>query len=175
MVNLRSIYYLVLIALLLASCSTERSSNNPTRAPLADLDLEAVLIKPGDLPMGYVGGQVQDSLPAMFNNIPQPVNQIYQQFDQNNSAGSGGGVSVIVYDSVDASTEAYETILSDMGSNVQEKGVENLGEKADISGWNLLFLRCNTIVHIRMVGSNNDQYISYAQKLDKRLAPLICP
>lgn len=174
MVNMKSLYCLILIAILLVSCSAARSPNKSTPVPLADLDLAAILIKPGDLPMGYVDGQVQDFLPGMFDSIPRPVKQIYQQFDQNNGSGSGGGVSVIVYDTEEASTEAYNTILLEMGSNGQETDIGNLGEKANISGWNLLFLRCNTIVHFRMVGTSYDRYISYAQKLDERLSPLVC-
>jgi hypothetical protein len=175
MENMKSIDWLVLIALLLVSCRTSRSTTTPTQVPLADLELEAILINPGDLPMGYVAGQVQDSLPGMFDGIPQPVNQIYQQIDQNNTSGSGGGVSVIVYDSAADSTEAYDTILLGMGSSGQNTAIENLGEKANKSGWILLFLRCYTIVYFRMVGTNYDQYLSYGQKLDKRLIPLVCP
>ena len=80
----------------------------------------------------------------------------------------------MVHDSVAASIEAYDTILSEMGGTAQEKEIENLGERAHIAGWNLLFLRCNTVVHFRMVGSNYDEYISYAQRMDERLIPLVC-
>ena len=159
---------------LLVSCKSAPSINTPTQLPLADLDLEAILIQPGDLPMGYAGGQVQDFLPGMFEDIPQPVNQIYQQFDLTYGSGSGGGVAVIVYDSATASIEAYNTLLSEMGGTAQEKEIENLGEKAHILGWNLLFLRCNTVVHFRIVGSNYDEYISYAHRMDERLNPLVC-
>jgi len=36
-------------------------------------------------------------------------------------------------------------------------------------------LRCSTVVHIRMTGTTNQDYIiSYGQRLDGRLAELVC-
>jgi len=174
---------LVLFAFFLVSCSatpnivqiTNTHPSEPgtqTPIPLADLDLESILIQPGDLPLGYSGGQVQDFLPGMFDDIPRPVHQIYQQFEDKN--GSVGGVSVIVYDSAAPSIEAYDTLLLGMGGKGQAKAVESLGNQAHISGWNLLFLRCNTITYFRLVGMNYDEYMSYAQRLDERLSPLVC-
>jgi len=171
---MKRVSWYIIFVFLLVSCKSTPSINTPTQLPLAELDLKTILIQPGDLPMGYAGGQVQDFLPGMFEDIPQPVNQIYQQFDLTYGSGSGGGVAVMVYDSVAASKEAYDTILSEMGGTAQEKEIENLGERAHIAGWNLLFLRCNTVVHFRMVGSNYDEYISYAQRMDERLIPLVC-
>jgi hypothetical protein len=171
---MKSVSLLIILFYLLVSCKSTSSAITPTQLPLSDLDLEEILIKRGDLPMGYVGGQVQDSLPGMFDDIPQPVNQIFQQIDLTNNSGSGGEVAVFVYNSSPDSIKAYDTILSEMGGAAQERDIEKLGEKAHMSGWNLLFLRCNAIVHFRIVGINYDQYISYAQRLDERLMPLVC-
>jgi hypothetical protein len=154
----------------------------PTPIPLVDMDLASILIQPGDLPAGYTGAQVRGFLPRMFDDITQPTKQIYQEFEKNND--NAGGVAVIIYDSSDVAIKAYNTILDGMDSHVQ--AVLNLGERAKLStmtintimgtnAMDLLFLQCSTVVHIRMTAIDEQDYIiSYAQRLDARLTPLVC-
>ena len=67
----------------------------------------------------------------------------------------------------------YDTILRGMGGEAQTEEVENLGELARVGGDDLLFMRCNTIVHFRMF-TTIDAIITYARNLDERLTPLVC-
>jgi hypothetical protein len=186
---------LVIFTVLLISCgsaadATEASQPSPlpstptpkpTLVPLSDLDLEPVLVFLGDLPAGYDPAQVRSSLPGMFDGIPQPINQIYQQFEHEND--SAGGTAIIVYDAQQAANMAYTYILDGM---TDSEDVQTIGEQGRLAildltsmggivSTELLFLRCNTVVHIRMTGTSNPDYVtSYAQRLDERLTGLVC-
>ena len=209
---MKPVYYLALFTILLASCSSAPSGNAvqtaiaqtqavlptntsvpiptgtptpipPTMIPIADLDLSSILVQPNDLPAGYSEAQIRSTAPAMFNDIPESKNQIYQQFEHDGDAA--GGVGVFIYDNQLDADNAYNTILDGMGDGTES--VSNIGVRArmalmdmTLSGMNiqnseLLFYRCNTVVHIRMTDSSNPDYvISFAQRLDERLTPLVC-
>jgi hypothetical protein len=212
---MKPVYFLFLVAVLLASCSsapsgdavqtaiaqtqiaqptntlvpiptntpTPEPTSTPTPIPLSELDLEPILVMPGDLPAGYSAAQVSSDPPAMFNDVPQPVNQIYQQFEQDNE--SAGGVAILVYDNQSDVDTAYNNLLEGMGET--SKSVSGVGDRASAvsfdysavlagaKGMDLLVSLCNTIIHTRITGSDNIDYlISYAQRLDERLTPLVC-
>jgi hypothetical protein len=84
-----------------------------------------------------------------------------------------GGIAIMVYENAVDSKVTYDTILKGMGGEAQTEEVENLGEQARVGGYDLLFVRCNTIVHFRMFATI-DAKITYARNLDERLALLVC-
>lgn len=206
---MKQIYVLVFLSILITSCSSVPSGHPvltaiaqtqiaqptntfvfvlpgkqtplpPTPIPFADLDLEAILIQPGDLLLGIIGGQIQNGLPVMFDDIPQPVNQIYQQFSNINK--ENGAVAVLVYDTSTVANDVYNTIEENWGD--QSSVVPVIGDKSNINFYieegltclDLLFMRCNTVGFIRLRNlSDSDYIISYAQSLDERLTPLVCP
>lgn len=192
--NMKSLYNLVLFAFLLASCSIAPAATpivqpstalpmpEPTGTPiqvlLADLDLGPVLIQPGDLPAGYSGAQIRDSLPGMLDvsaePLPQPINQVYQEFERNGSAS--GGVAVMIYDTLAKALVSYDLIVKwPMGGRGQTSEMDNLGEQARSSGTDWLLQRCSTLVYIRMTGTAGyEGRLAYAQKLDERLTELVC-
>ena len=207
---MKPIYFLVLIAVLLASCSVQTQFAGPvitltplatitpystpfstlTPNQLADINLESILIKPDDLPEGYTGGQVNDKLPIYLDVRDTPVKQIFQEFNNNNV--SAGGVAVIVFNDdsfmgnalfgfgwglgfpdylhVDINGETMH-LTKDLLSSATVSG----NSQAEIEGMDGYFKRCNTIVHVRMTGTvDQDSITSYAKKLDERLTPLVC-
>ncbi len=169
---MKPVAWIYIITLLLTACTMTSPTAPSTQVPLAELDLKEILIQRGDLPAGYVGGLVENTLPGTYDNLPKPINQIYQSIDLGNV--NGGGVAIIIYNTAASANEAYDTLLSEVTSTDQPKQVEDVAEKADLTGWNMLFLRFNTLVHIRIVGSKETEYVTYAQKLDQRLIPLVC-
>jgi hypothetical protein len=193
--NMKSLFYLALLSVFLAACERVPTGNalltamaQPTKTfifnltavptllppipiPLEDLDFSSILIQPGDLPAGNSGAQVREMLPDMFDNIVQPVNQIYQELEQDSQ--QNGGIAIMVYENAVDSKVTYDTILKGMGGEAQTEEVENLGEQARVGGYDLLFVRCNTIVHFRMFATI-DAKITYARNLDERLALLVC-
>lgn len=209
---MKTIYHFIFIAILLTSCSSTPSGDAvqtaiaqtqiaqptttlvpiptdtptpipPTPIPLADLDLSSILVQSGDLPSGYSGAQIRNTPPAMFKDIPEPMNQVYQQFEHNND--SAGGVGIFIYDNQLDADNAYNIILDGMGDSTES--ISNIGVRArmmtmdysmmpgGIKAMDLVSFRCNTVVSIRITDSDNPDYIiSYAQRLDERLTPLVC-
>jgi hypothetical protein len=205
---MKSVYYLVLIAVLLVSCSTALSGGAiqtaiaqtqiaqptntlvpiptatleptitpaPTQIMLADLDLESILIQPGDLPAGYTGALISKSLSDLFEGVHQSINQAYQQFEQNGRYA--GGVDVAIFSKQTDPNDVYEIVGWSDG-----KSVPNLGEKSEVEidafllggVVNLKFIRCSAVVNIQFYNTTDfESVIAYAQRLDERLTPLVC-
>ncbi len=149
-----------------------------TPVPLSALKLDSLLVQAGDLPAGLSGAQIRDTAPAMFKAVPQADKTIYQQFARNGSPA--GGVAVFLYEDNANVDKAYSVILAGMGSD--SKPVSKLGDKASIAiltvgmeGGDLIFTRCNGVVHIRMTGTSSaDEITSYAKRLDTRLSEVAC-
>jgi hypothetical protein len=148
-----------------------------TPIPLSAIDFDSILTQPGIFPSEY---QIYHYLPPMCDECPRPIKHEYQTLEQDNDWV--GSILLLVYDSENLSTDAYNIILDGM---VDADPVENLGERAQINtidylseysiSWvDLLFKRCNVVVHIRMDVLDQDIVISYAHKLDERLTPLVC-
>jgi hypothetical protein len=197
-VNVRAVYFLVLLVVLLASCESIPTgdalltaiaqptktfvfnlSDLPTQIPptpitLADIDLESIILLPGDLPDGYTGAGVVDPIPNRFGGT-QGVNEIFQLIEY--KSRPAGEVTIIVYDSEARSAITYDLILDDMYP-IEE--VKNLGEQAHITIdhffmiTELSFLRCNADVNVTLWTTNREIIISYAQRLDERITPLVC-
>ena len=205
---MKPIYSLVLVAVVLASCSVQTQFAGPvitltplatitpystpfntlTPNQLADIDLESILIKPDDLPEGYTGGQVSDTLPPYLYDLAYPVKQIYQEFNNNNV--SAGGVAVMVFNDDSSMGNTHFSLWYDLGDywsyrfngetmyltkDLLSSATYSGSSKAEFEGMDGYFKRCNTIVHVRMTGIvDQDSITSYAEKLDERLTPLIC-
>ncbi len=169
-------------------------TNTPTATPipLSELDLEPLLIQPGDLPAGFSGAQVKDVAPNMFDDLSAAENTIDQRFER--GGDTAGGVTVFLYDSTSEIEEAYALLMSieadyvvllTGGMNIQT--VTGVGEQAIVSvlsfsvggfaleSSDLAFIRCNAVVHIRMAGVVDiDTIKAYAKRLDSRLEPVVC-
>lgn len=168
-------------------------TNTPTATPipLSELDLEPLLIQPGDLPAGFSGAQVKDVAPSLFDDLPTAENTMDQRFER--GGDTAGGVTVFLYDSTSEIEEAYALIMSIEadyalimgGMNVQT--VAGVGEQAIVSvlslpvggftleSSDLAFIRCNAVVHIRMADVVDiDTIRVYAKRLDSRLESVVC-
>lgn len=162
--------HLVLVALavvLLVACG-------PTAPVLTEVNLESLLIQPGDLPPGITGAQVRTEPPAMFDGIAPATKTIYQQFAKDSA--QYGGVGVFLYDDPAQLSLGYDFITKGMGTGATPVEV---GERAvAITGLldfsEVAFARCAAVAHIRLTG-DLDTVVAYAQRLDKRLQAAVCP
>jgi hypothetical protein len=153
-----------------------------TPIPLSDLQLEPLLIQPGDLPAGYQGAQVRDTAPQMFTGIPTAESIIFVQFEK--SGDAAGFVVVFLYDDKTNIDRAYQFTVDSLGDSANSVEV---GEKAMMVTFSdivagvhmeladLTFFRCNAVILIRMTKDiNRDSIVAYAKRLDSRLKPVVC-
>jgi hypothetical protein len=215
---MKSVYYLVLIAVLLASCSTAPSentiqtaiaqtqiaqptntltpsptvtpttepTNTPTQIPLSNINLDDILIKPGDLPAGFTGGQIDDTLPEDFTKPSFPKADLFIAQELVRNGDVKGRVLVLLYTNADDIEQAYRELTSNLGSDQEQ--VQNLGDQAvglfnsgETNGVEyqiafLFFTRCHAVVEIYGI----DKYLDipslsiYARRLIVRMDPLVC-
>lgn len=151
-----------------------------TPIPFSELNLEDMLVRPGDLPPGIKGSQIRSHAPAMFDGIVQPDYEVYQLFEQNGQ--QVGGVAVFVYEDMNKVKEAYEFILRGMGGK-QRTEQASLGDESAVvtmvlpfSGermTDLVWRHCHSVVQVRM-GDSPDAAIAYGERLMERLSKLVC-
>lgn len=151
--------------------------------PLSEIQLEPLLVQPGDLPAGFSGAQVKSVAPEMFKNFPSPQRAIDQRFEHEGE--TGGGVVVLLYEQQADRDRAYAMLVDGISDDAQP--VADLGEQSiahgmeleaagmNIKSTDLGFVRCQAIVHVRLTDTSNvAEAAEYAKRLDKRLSPLVC-
>jgi len=152
----------------------------PIPVPLSDIDLEPLLIQPGDLPAGFRGAQVCDTISGYLErDAPAPDNFIWQQLERD--AERAGRIAIIVYDDPELAKEAYDAIVDGF---VEQKGTDRAGEAAVISAWRDLvgnnwtssaFLRCHAVADFLFTDIRDAEAAkTYMQRLDARLEPVVC-
>lgn len=156
-----------------------------TPVPFSDIDLEPILVRDGDLPAGYKGAQIRSQAPEMFDDLPEPQNEVFQQFEHDGDAA--GGVSIFLFDNEEDLEKSFDMIYDGMTdeaslhSRVGEKSAileysQNFPElyfKIEVTEF--LFIRCGALVHVRLTDVANIDYAeAFAERLDKRLEDLIC-
>jgi len=164
----------------------------PIPIPLREIDLSNVLIIDGDLPSGYSSGQIRSDPQEMFSEVKNFESVINQQFAYKGDVS--GGVTIFLFDLLDDRDKAYEIIVDGFGESTSTDAItakvddlDEIGEKAKyvtsqthLFGVNkensdLAFTRCHAVVHIRMGDTSDiENLASYAERLDKRLADIIC-
>jgi hypothetical protein len=152
---MRSVFYLLILALLLASCSTAPSENavqtaiaqtqiaQPTETPtplpptpttiptatvipLKDINLSYVMFLPGDLPSGYEPSQIKSGVPG-----EGVINIFVQEIAYKGERG--GRVSVSIYDTPEQASSAYQQVISNQkndSTGFKQEAISDLGEKA---------------------------------------------
>jgi hypothetical protein len=142
-------------------------------------DLGPLLVQDGDLPPGLIAGALSTQTLPIFAPAPAPAGFVRQDFTSNGA--EAGGVAVLRYEQDAERARAYEALRAEMGSpmtssNVAQQADIDYSAGAGLETWTLLFQRCTSVVHIRMVAPalTIADLESYAQRLDARLRPVIC-
>jgi hypothetical protein len=167
-----------------AAIPTATATPAPTKIPLDKINLEELLIVPGDLPADFQGQQIKHELPKGLQGlgIAKGINTASQSF--RNSEWASDGVTITVYNS---SAEAKTNFDDNLNNDLPK--VDGLGDTSiiyesgtlcDRCSFKIVFIRCNALVYVDIfdqLATHDDVYetiTTYAKRLDKRLAPLIC-
>jgi hypothetical protein len=169
----------------LPTATAAHPTATPTPISLSEIELETLLLSPADFPGGVSNAEVRD-LPDSFGKLPSAANSIYKYFQVNDDSESFGlHVTVLLYED-DADIQlAYSIVLDDLGEGRQT--VPNIGQKATV-GWKstellgskvewieMAFVRCHALAHIKILFTPKLDYIrGYGERLDGRLAPIVC-
>ncbi len=150
--------------------STANPSPNDTLGPL--------LLQTGDLPDGYVGGQISNSLLPRFLNLPRPNYVIMQEIDKGGEMA--GNISLMLY--LNGVEGAYQGDIADF--TAERKSIDGIGEEAAFIGMgrtgstnagDLAFKRCSALAHIYLSNTSDEAvFVNYARRLDARLTPALC-
>lgn len=163
----------------------------PTPVALGDIDLEALLIRPNDLPPGFAGAQVSDILPAKYRHAPDADAHMFQALEAQGEPS--GGVAVLLYASPSRLEAAYRLLEADLGdpkyepsNKVTRETVEGIGEYAigsvmsnrmlgiNLDRSSLLVVKCHALIEIWMNTSDLRSLKAYGSRLEQRLQPYIC-
>ena len=166
--------------LFLVSCAS-----TATPVSLSTLNIEA-LILPGDLPVEFEVGQVSHTLPEIIESAPPPT-QIFHQAVTDGRLTSEG-VAVLIYKNMSAADDAYQLISGVLEQEEPLQALPDVGEKARyyqkftngyLSSYTtkIVYQRCHTVIFISLFSpkAKTEVVTAYAQKLDDRLTPLVCP
>ena len=154
----------------------------PTQTPFpwSQVDLDSVLIAAGDMPGGLLGTFMQKGTPPgdMFDGLPISENTATRYFEK---AQSSAFAVVFLYPDETNIQMAYDKFLDKLGSDAKE--LSDIGNEAssvvtegDFKFADLVFIRCHSVVFIRITGyADKDDIEVYAKNLDAMLAEVVCP
>ena len=176
------IFLAIILALLSAACSQTGVSRETTEIPLAELDLEPLLLEDGDLPADFKGAQTRHSIEeAPFSELPPAAQAIVQEIDGYNQDTSNL-VYILLYEDLDELQEAFEQLVfKSFKFNEEAVPIDGIGEQARfekdefafhyIPYEKVAFTRCNALVYIE----TSTDTLNYARRLNSRLKASICP
>jgi hypothetical protein len=176
--------------LLLAACTgvTSPTATPPTTIPprsLAQIDLEALVIQPGDLPPMDATPQ-KIPLSAFSPGLRPGVAASFARLLQKGEYVMGHVYVDVYTDTVDAE-RAYEEVIALLYQGDEKFGYRRtapaIGDQATLEYHDhadVVFRRCHANILIGFPPSKDtalvqDTILAYAQRLDARLKPLVCP
>jgi hypothetical protein len=148
------------------------------------VDLEPFLLLEGDLPRhllpDFVSNKLSESTQRLrLGRLPEPVNFISRKFWNDDRGSIGGAVIIYLYDDLDTVNDVFQEIQPEL-DGFRGLGVSfpEVGEQAkaefDSPQRHLIFTRCNAFVYIWMIDAREYAIVTYAQKIDARITPLVC-
>ena len=165
---------------------TVAASPTPKVAALPDAEaLAPLLVVDGDLPEHLAADFTYERLTSQqerLAGLPRPATFVTQEFYNTEDERRGGAVIVYVYDDAAAAARAYQATAVKLdglaGTGVSYPG--DTGERAKLEDpggamLHLVFLRCNAFVYTWMTTERDFDIVTYAQRLDERLGPVVCP
>ena len=145
----------------------------------AAVDLEPLLVQPGDLPIGMGTGQMRDNPAVEVEDLPVAAQTVYRDFVRDDTPA--GDVVVWRYTSRTDAEQAYGMIAEIMAGHAAPHGT--IGERAKVHADTesasavaaAVFVRCNVVASIVMYHSDLETVQNYARRLYKRLQAAVCP
>jgi hypothetical protein len=185
--------YLVLIILLFLAGCAQATAPVTTPSPissvdsLAQIDLEALVLQPGDLPPMDAIPEKIAPLPFVTGSRPGVATSFARLLTHDDYVY--GDIYVTVYTDTIDTTKAYEDNVAllkyseQAGYTLIQPGVGEravLQYRADDEGALIMFQRCHASVSMSFPALTDathakDALLAYAQRLDARLKPFVCP
>jgi hypothetical protein len=164
-----------------ASTPTQVATNTPeptaTLFPIESLrpDIEPSLFQEGDLSNNWRSGRFTTAFPkdSNYESLPTPDLVVFQPVT-NIGYSKQGHVFVAVYRDNSALTSAYQSLFSGTSIDGFADSAKKLSEK-EIGGWHdVAFVRCNSLVSVKIYGMSEDEIIDIAKRIDGRLIKVLC-
>ena len=187
--NDRNITFMCILVILFASCAPSQSSiqtaiaqteiaNSTATALFVESfrsQIEASLFQPGDLPNNWTNGPITTDLPdgPLYDILPT-ADLTTNEPIINTTYDRAGFILVLFYTNSSDLEKAYSglfvgTLIPDFAEKAKSMTVGETGEWNDVA-----FVRCSTIVFIKIYGLYKSDIIDYAIRLDRRLINAIC-
>ena len=160
-------------------------TSTPTPVPLENLDLEQIIFMTGDLPSQYKFSVLDEGLSKiapfyLLTNFPKPDAITTLSIDNTTSGlfiPVPSQVVILLYNDLEERDDGYTALINYKWAGYPVKPLAKTGERAVYINYGLItgfeyvvFERCNALVYI---GTDADT-VNYAQRLDRRLAKLVC-
>lgn len=168
----------VFVIALLTACTGQEPVPTPTPSPypttviksLTVPDLGSLLIDPIQLPTRVTSADINMVPHPAFADLPQAdyfISALYT-----NGTEFGGRVSIFIYaENADLDT-AWPLVLDTIYT---PREIQGPGELTAVDHSDMAFIRCGALVHLKINGADADEILTFAEKLDADLVPLICP
>lgn len=168
-------YRWVIVFMLLVASSCGRRT-------LSDVDLEPLLIRPGDLPSELTPGAVR-----IIEPDPEVLyhDQALEQEIVTRNGELAGSVHVYLFRSKADRDSAYDLFsLVESQEGIEPFSVPRIGDSTSAryidGGFKIVFVRCYAVatIWLKTVGDYTleaSDIVQYAQQLDQRLASEVCP
>jgi len=165
-----------------AKAQTQAAQSTPTPIPFSSLDLESILVEEDDLPAGYIGARQINPLPDYFftqYGAPVADYSIFQDIELNGKVVGFAGV--FVYEKQQDVEISYQKLLQPQDST----SLNNVGDNAKVSTGpvmladyeyvEVMVIQCHALIVIEIGETDQEELvINHAERLIKRLTPLVC-
>jgi len=164
--------------------STTTKTPSPTQSPTPEENFpKSDVLHPDDLPIGYSYGQSSDTLPLMFGTVPKSKYTLYQEIEY--AKKPAGGVAILMYSTKSAADTSYNYVKSGM-EGTAAADITGVGEKAyatsynttsqgGVKGTELIFLQCNIVIHIQLIGTDDfNAIVAYGTRIFLWLMFFVC-
>lgn len=170
-----------------AISQTQTSQASTAKISFSEVDIQGILLQPGDLPANYETGQIKYDWPVDTGlpMIIMPDNFIMQMFKEKADSLNIPNFSMLaLYDNKLNTSSSYDQIIHTY--NFQNLTPPVAGDKNSIMHYEassdlltvdatlFVFQRCNALVVIRVFDLPDDVVFSYAKGLDRRIEKIAC-
>lgn len=167
--------FIFLLISFIAACSPEpeqptpTSVPTPTPTPFPAPDLAPILLRKNNLPTQATSAEISYTPHPSFDKVPSPpyfISALYA-----NGPEFAGRISFFFYANPQILDAAWTAVLETV---VTPKEVTGLGELAVVDFSDVVFIRCQTLIHLKLAGTNSEEPRLFAEQLDAQLTPLLC-
>jgi hypothetical protein len=164
-----------ILTLILLGCGgpAPSATPQPTRIPTATVfptpALDPILEQLNGVPARITSAEISQVRHPVYADMPEPDYYTGVQYLQGTEFG--GRMAIFVYTDESDLDAAWPIVL---GLIQTPKEVQDIGDLAAVNFSDIVFIRCTTLVHIKLVGTETEELLIFAQQLDARLNSAVC-